>query len=508
MADEKYFDIDVVANGASRKVGKYRFSETLGKGGYSWVKKGVDTETNAIVALKFIARVTDKWAVEQAKQVQTEIKALTQVKHTNVMRLFAYNLSAQYPLKTGKFVKTILLVLEYCPGGEIFDILYYTDRLSETAARTWFQQMIDGLDACHQMGIAHRDIKPQNILLDADFKVKITDFGLSKIIESDEDFLMRTTYVGTRGYQAPELINNKKYTKACDIFSLGVIFFIMHAGYPPFERAHKTDQWYSPLTKGDAKGFWRGHRGCKVPEVVRDLIVGMLCYKPRHRITIDKIKEHPWFSGKTYSVDAMKKKIVGKFQEAREKKSEDPKKQEDLKVSYERGLEIWIPKVNADNKPRGLTVYATKMEPVLALHKLYIVIDEAFKSANVAPIEFNYFIATFATPHPERKAKLHYQLQVSVYEDCEYNQTLVDFKPIKVDDFMKWRDIYRRVIDEILSWDILSCGTGRKSVIEKSKDLVIVHSEGTLDVKRDLSSDTDEKLAISTNEAFQKGNDL
>merc|ERR1719479_294064 len=146
---------------SKRSIGKYDIYETLGKGGYSWVKKGVDTETGAIVALKFMNRATDQWALEQAEQVRTEIKSLTQIRHENVMKLYAYNLNAKYPQKDGNFIQTILLVLEYCPGGELFDILYYTDKLDAKTARTYFQMMIQGLKACHMSGVCHRDIKPQ-----------------------------------------------------------------------------------------------------------------------------------------------------------------------------------------------------------------------------------------------------------------------------------------------------------------------------------------------------------
>ena len=162
------------------------------------------------------------------------------------MKLYAYNLNAQYPTagrdakddthgkskahSDQKYIDTILLVLEYAPGGELFDVLYYTSSLKEVVARTYFKQIINGLEACHNANVVHRDLKPQNLLLDSKYNLKITDFGLSKIIQSDADAVMKTTYVGTRGYQAPELLLNQKYDLKCDIFSVGVILFILMAG--------------------------------------------------------------------------------------------------------------------------------------------------------------------------------------------------------------------------------------------------------------------------------------
>ena len=153
------------------------------------------------------------------------------------MKLYAYNLNAKYPMtdddgkedSTGKskpvpqqkYIDTVMFVMEYAPGGELFDILYYTSALKEAVARTYFKQIINGLEACHNANVVHRDLKPQNLWLDFKFNLKITDFGLSKIIQSD---------VGTRGYQAPELLLGQKYDLKCDIFSVGVILFILMAG--------------------------------------------------------------------------------------------------------------------------------------------------------------------------------------------------------------------------------------------------------------------------------------
>jgi len=315
---------------SKRSIGKYTIFETLGKGGYSWVKKGEDTETGAVVALKFMNRATDQWALEQAEQVRTEIKSLTQVRHENVMKLYAYNLSAKYPLKDGGSIKTILLVLEYCPGGELFDILYYADKMPEDLARTYFIQACNGLQAVHKAGIAHRDLKPQNLLLDAKFQLKITDFGLSKIMETDADRVMKTTYVGTRGYQAPELLKNNKYTNACDIFSLGVVLFILLAGYPPFEAAHKTDKWYKSLAAGDTEKFWHVHRGAQIHSDAQELLNSMLCYKPQKRITLDKILAHKWLKGTTVLAKDLKRRVIGRYLQARENRKKDAKKSKDL----------------------------------------------------------------------------------------------------------------------------------------------------------------------------------
>jgi len=313
-----------------RYVGQYLIGDTLGKGGYSWVKHGTDKKTNEVVALKFMARAEQAWEQEQASQVRTEIKSMIKIKSEYVMKLYAYNLNAKYPQKDGTHLSCILLVLEFCPGGELFDILYYCQQLDEVTARTYFQQMIQGLEDCHKHGVIHRDIKPQNLLMDANYKLKITDFGLSKLLSSDNiNQKMSTSYVGTRGFQAPALLKKQQYTRACDIFSAGVVLFILLTGYPPFNHARKEDPWYKPLTKSNPEQFWKQHKGCGVPEACKDLIVRMLCYKPNKRITIDEIKKHKWFNGEIHTPESLKMTLKAKHSKAREKRKKDKRKIEE-----------------------------------------------------------------------------------------------------------------------------------------------------------------------------------
>ena len=117
------------------------------------VKKGYDRQDGRVVALKFTSKAKGNWSDSQSKQVQNEIEALRQIRHKHVLQLLAYNLNAKYPQKDGTVIPTVLLVLEYLPGGELFDILYYTHALKEDIARTYFHQLLDGMGACHSAGI-------------------------------------------------------------------------------------------------------------------------------------------------------------------------------------------------------------------------------------------------------------------------------------------------------------------------------------------------------------------
>jgi len=230
----------------------------------------------------------------------------------------------------------------YAPGGELFDILYYTSALKEIVARTYFKQIINGLEACHNANVVHRVLKPQNLLLDAKYNLKITDFGLSKIIQSDADSIMKTTYVGTRGYQAPELLLNQKYDLKCDIFSVGVILFILLAGYPPFEQASKTDKWFKPLSKGKYDKFWKAHQKSQIIKIpgAKDLLTKMLCPDPTQRIDMNGIKNHEWFKGAVLKQKDLISVIRERHRAAEKKRRKDVRKMNDLAQSLNKNKPI------------------------------------------------------------------------------------------------------------------------------------------------------------------------
>lgn len=469
----------------TRSIGKYTIFETLGKGGYSWVKKGEDTETGAVVALKFMNRATDQWALEQAEQVRTEIKSLTQVRHENVMKLYAYNLSAKYPLKDGGNVKTILLVLEYCPGGELFDILYYADKMEEDLARTYFQQAIYGLKAVHDAGIAHRDLKPQNLLLDSRFNLKLTDFGLSKIYESEEDRVMKTTYVGTRGYQAPELLKNQKYTNACDIFSMGVVLFILLAGYPPFEAAHKTDKWYRTMASGDLKKFWHVHRGANIDSSAQELLNKMLCYRPKDRITLSNILEHEWFSGDVVKKKDLKKRIIARFMQARENRKKDSKKAKDLiesehgKAEMKRGDEPGFdeslggkiaPPLPSGMEGRrikiGFSTFFTTRSAAYAIYAIKKVLEREMQATAVTQYtiseegekEVNPFKIRLVNElkPPSSNETQRYVYEVSAYHDSKSVHPLIHINVLQAPDRVMWGRVTRDIRLTLSKYDIFA----------------------------------------------------
>mmetsp|Transcript_6708 Transcript_6708/g.10564 ORF Transcript_6708/g.10564 Transcript_6708/m.10564 type:complete len:418 (-) Transcript_6708:147-1400(-) len=193
---------------------------------------------------------------------------------------------------------------------------------------------MSGVRACHDAGIVHRDLKPDNLLLDANFQLKLADFGFASTAQD-----MMHTYTGTRAYMAPEVFMSVQssddkgdgYDKACDIWSCGVILFIMSTGCPPYQEPGKRDWWFRQLQAGKFSLFWKAHETQNRPfdPEFKEIIEGMLSVAPSKRWKMPAIEKAKWLTeGKTLSAEALKKRlsqkktIVDSEQESERKKIE------------------------------------------------------------------------------------------------------------------------------------------------------------------------------------------
>ncbi|CAM9149551.1 unnamed protein product [Chrysoparadoxa australica] len=279
-------------------LGPYELLHTLGKGMSGKVKLAVDTRTGETVAAKILLR--SKMSSRGRDQLNREITVMKNLSHSSVIQLKDFYTDANYTKKNGQKVPVAVLFLELAGSGELLDFILYTGALPEDVVRTYFTQMLSALEACHNRGIAHRDLKPENVLLDYQYQIKLADFGLASVAEGGMS--MCRTECGTRSYMAPEVMQHRPegyQGSKSDIWSLGVVLFIMIAGNPPFALANSSDWWFNAVSNGRYDRFWAAHlRACpNFPLAAQDLLNQMFTVNPSQRPSIPQLMEHPWVRG-------------------------------------------------------------------------------------------------------------------------------------------------------------------------------------------------------------------
>ncbi|XP_041122940.1 MAP/microtubule affinity-regulating kinase 3 isoform X4 [Polyodon spathula] len=202
-------------------IGNYRLLKTIGKGNFAKVKLARHILTGREVAIKII----DKTQLNPTslQKLFREVRIMKILNHPNIVKLFEV-------IETDK---TLYLIMEYASGGEVFDYLVAHGRMKEKEARSKFRQIVSAVQYCHQKHIVHRDLKAENLLLDADMNIKIADFGFSNEFTLGNKL---DTFCGSPPYAAPELFQGKKYEgPEVDVWSLGVILYTLVSGSLPFD---------------------------------------------------------------------------------------------------------------------------------------------------------------------------------------------------------------------------------------------------------------------------------
>ncbi|XP_042424941.1 CBL-interacting protein kinase 24-like isoform X1 [Zingiber officinale] len=259
-----------------KKVGKYDVGGTIGQGTFAKVKVAVNTETSGSVAIKVLAKNTIL-EHKMVHQIKREISIMKIVRHPNIVKLHEVLASST----------KIYIILELATGGELFDKIVHQRRLSENESRRYFQQLIDAVDYCHSKGVYHRDLKPENLLLDYQGNLKVSDFGLSALPQKGVG-LLRTT-CGTPNYVAPEVLGHQGYDgSAADIWSCGVILFVLMAGYLPFNEVD-LPTLYKMIKAAEFTCPIHFSLGAK------SLIHRILDPNPKTRISIEGIRSDGWF---------------------------------------------------------------------------------------------------------------------------------------------------------------------------------------------------------------------
>lgn len=260
----------------------------IGEGSYGQVVMGEDKATKAIRAVKAI----DVKKISDPKRFQDEIVIQQSLDHPNIVKLF----------EVFKDAKRVYLVMELCTGGELFDRIveeaekHEGSAFGEPQTATYMQQIMGAMQYMHSHNFAHRDIKPENFLMQnkgADAVIKVIDFGLAKKFVPGGD-PMRTK-AGTPYYVAPQVLGSEGYDEKCDIWSCGVIAYILLCGYPPFY-GDKDDEILRRVKSGvfefPSPDWDNNTKACK------DLITQMLTLDASRRPTAEALLDHPWLKSK------------------------------------------------------------------------------------------------------------------------------------------------------------------------------------------------------------------
>jgi hypothetical protein len=260
---------------------KYEVKQKIGKGKFGLVKCGINKETKMPVAIKIMAKKNmDKSDLELAK---VEIDILKIGQHPNIIKLYDIYENENY----------IYIIMEYCSGGDLLSYFEYHEyELPESKVCEIIHKLSMAIYYLHSYGIVHRDLKPENILMTdisdtAD--IRLLDFGLSKIIGNEEKC---TEPYGTLSFVAPEVLQGKPYDKSVDLWSIGIITFLLLCGYLPFDDKH-SEREIARQTIQDPVPYEKKIWDKYSPEA-KAFVDGLLQKKPEKRYTIKEVLEHPW----------------------------------------------------------------------------------------------------------------------------------------------------------------------------------------------------------------------
>lgn len=263
---------------------KYDIGRPIGDGHFSVVYCCMNKDTQSFCALKLIDKLKCRGKDDM---IYNEVKILKRLNHPNIVKLIE---EFDYP-------KQLYLILELVQDGDLFDAISNVTKFGEIDVATMIHNLSSALTYLHKQGIVHRDIKPENLLIsvqeDGSQSVKLADFGLA--VQVDDQPLYNVC--GTAFYVSPEMLNETGYSYKVDVWSTGVICFILLCGYPPFtsENENNQDELFDAILAGDfqfSPPFWS-----KISQEAKNLIKSMLTVDPDKRFTAEQVFTHPWTMG-------------------------------------------------------------------------------------------------------------------------------------------------------------------------------------------------------------------
>jgi len=260
---------------------QYEFRSELGRGAFSIVYLTVHKATNQHYAVKVINK--KDLGKDYEKNLKMEVDILKKVNHPNIIALKEL---FDTPDK-------LYLIMELVTGGELFDKIVEKGSYTEDEASQLVRKIVSAVDYLHNLGIVHRDLKPENLLLkraDNDLEIAIADFGLSKIVGQQ---MMMQTACGTPSYVAPEVLNASGYGKEVDMWSIGVITYILLCGFPPFY-GDTVPEIFEQIMEANfdyPEEYWGS-----VTKEAKDFINKLLVVDSDKRMSAVDALRHPWLA--------------------------------------------------------------------------------------------------------------------------------------------------------------------------------------------------------------------
>ena len=277
--DLKFGRENFVGETKGKLLDSYEVLKQLGKGGYGKVYEVKNIKTGEIRACKHLSKLN----IKNLEKFRREIEILKKMDHPNIIKLYEVYESE----------RSLYLIMEECKGGEIFDriIQHIQEKkmYSEKDAAIIFEQVMSCIAYCHNRNICHRDLKPENLLYlnagdEKDNRIKVIDFGLSQACDRLK------TKVGTAYYVSPEILSGN-YTHLCDIWSAGVILYILLSGDPPFNGAN-DNEIYTKIAQ--MKFSFPERKWKNISNDAKDLLCHMIVPE-KERYTAEQVLSHPWF---------------------------------------------------------------------------------------------------------------------------------------------------------------------------------------------------------------------
>ncbi|KAJ3407474.1 hypothetical protein HDU80_008658 [Chytriomyces hyalinus] len=259
----------------------YKVKKLIGEGSFATVHLVERKADNVQFAAKFIGKFRRKKRVDEKKQM-AEVSILTKVRHRNLIGLVDFFETDEH----------LILVMDLATGGELFTQIEERGSFTEKDAAEIMRQLLEAVDYLHALGIAHRDLKPENVLLkvkDPASDIVITDFGLSRIVDED-DHILHTT-CGSPLYVAPEILSRRGYGRPVDLWSLGVITYILLCGYAPFWGEDQPALFEEIVA---CRYAFEDEDWGQISESAKDLISKLLTVDPEKRLTAAEALKHPW----------------------------------------------------------------------------------------------------------------------------------------------------------------------------------------------------------------------